>query len=232
MNIHPRISVVIPVLNEERRIAQQLLQLRQDPGLDEVIVVDGGSDDRTVALANRFAEVVTFTTERGRAVQMNAGAARASGDILVFLHADVTLPSNASELIRSTLDQANVIAGAFRTWTVPDGTGISLGPLLHLADIRSRVARLPYGDQAIFVRSDVFSDVGGYPNLPLMEDLALSARLRKLGRIARLSETVRVSGRRFESRPLFYTLLTNLFPTLYRLGVPTKLLAALYRNPR
>jgi hypothetical protein len=104
--------------------------------------------------------------------------------------------------------------------------------LLRLADLRSRYTSLPYGDQALFVRAEIFHAIGGFPEMPLMEDLELSRRLRRRGRIRTVRDCVRVSGRRFEARPLYYAFLMNVLPLLYRLGVPAAWLARTYGNPR
>jgi hypothetical protein len=125
-----------------------------------------------------------------------------------------------------------VVAGAFRTWTVADAPAPWFAPALHAADLRSRYTRLPYGDQAMFVRTDAFWRAGGFPDQPLMEDLELSRRLRALGAIRTAPATVRVSGRRFVARPIAYTLAVNVFPLLYRLGVPATRLAQLYQAVR
>ena len=125
-----------------------------------------------------------------------------------------------------------MVGGAFRTWTVTEGRRRWFGPLLHLADLRSRYSGLPYGDQALFVRADVFRQLGGFPDQPLMEDLEFSRRLRDAGQIRTVPASVRVSGRRFLARPVYYTLLVNVFPILYRLGMPPRVLASLYGNPR
>ena len=229
----PRISVVVPVLDEEARIGRQLAHLASLEGLYEVIVEDGRSRDRTIEQVKAARRARLLAAPRGRASQMNAGAAAATGDVLLFLHADVELPRDAARRVAETLRDARVVAGAFRTWTVPDGERRSwLGPLLHLADLRSRYSRLPYGDQAIFVRASAFRAVGGFPQQPLMEDVELSRRLRSLGRIRTVPSSVRVSGRRFQARPFTYLILMNVFPLLYRLGVPARALARLYGNPR
>jgi rSAM/selenodomain-associated transferase 2 len=229
----PRISVVIPVLDEEARIERQLAYHAALEGLHEIIVVDGGSRDRTVKRVREGRRTQLLVAPRGRAAQMNAGASVATGDVLLFLHADVELPPDAARQVAGALSDPCVVAGAFRTWTVPEGERRSwLGPLLHLADLRSRYARLPYGDQALFVRAEVFRTVGGFPDQRLMEDVEFGRRLRRHGRIQVVRSSVRVSGRRFQARPLAYGLLMNLFPHLYRLGVSPRTLARLYGNPR
>jgi rSAM/selenodomain-associated transferase 2 len=200
--------------------------------LHEVIVVDGGSADRTAELAASCPRATLIRSGRGRANQMNAGAGAARGDVLLFLHADVTLPVDAVRWIESALGDPSVVAGAFRTWTVADGEAPRWAPLLHLADIRSRYTRLPYGDQAMFVRADVFRSLGGFAPVELMEDLELSRRLQKVGHIRTVPRSVRVSGRRFVARPVFFTFVVNVFPLLYRLGVSPSTLSALYRHVR
>ncbi|CAN5736815.1 hypothetical protein BH11MYX2_BH11MYX2_38710 [soil metagenome] len=225
------ISVVMPVLDEERRIGAALADLAALGGLHEVIVVDGGSTDRTVEIV-RSAGARIVTAPRGRGPQLNAGAAAATGDVLLFLHADTTLPSDAVRHVEKALARPDVIAGAFRTWTIADEPRPWFAPLLHLADIRSRITRYPYGDQAMFVRSSAFHTAGGFPDLPLMEDLELSRRLAQQGRIHTCAASVRVSGRRFVARPIVYTALVNLFPFLYRAGVSPHALARFYRQVR
>ena len=226
-----RLSVILPVLDEERVIGARLDELRA-LGVDEIIVADGGSRDATCAIVTSSSPSVRLVSApRGRALQMNAGAALATGDVLLFLHADVSLPADARAHIERALDSCTVVGGAFRTWTVADRP-TRLGPLLHLADLRSRLSSLPYGDQAIFVRAPVFRAIGGFPAIPLMEDLAFSRRLRERGRVRVVPARVRVSGRRFIERPVLYTLIVNIYPTLYRLGVPPSLLARFYRAVR
>lgn len=226
------ISVILPVLNEERRIGQRLTELASMEGLGEVLVVDGGSSDGTVERARAFPGVSVLCAPRGRASQMNAGAERARGSVLLFLHADVRLPPDAVHHVTRTLEDPRVVAGAFKTWTVDDVGRSRLGPLLHLADLRSRYTRLPYGDQALFVRAEAFRAAGGFPAQPLMEDLELSRRLWKLGRIRTVDARVTVSGRRFLARPVFYFLAVNGFPLLYRLGVSPASLLRVYSHVR
>jgi rSAM/selenodomain-associated transferase 2 len=228
----PRISVIIPVLNEADGIEEQLTHITGFNGISECLVVDGGSEDGTVAIVERFPQVKLLSGPRGRASQMNAGAREASGDVFLFLHADVRLPNNAPVHIVSALADERVVGGAFRTWTVDDPNHASLGPFLHLADFRSRVSNVAYGDQAIFVRQTAFEALGGFPPMPFMEDYEFSLRLRKLGRVVTVPANVQVSGRRMQSRPVYYFLAINLFPTLYRMGVPTRILGRLYGEPR
>lgn len=225
-----QVAIIIPVLDEERVIAQRLDELA--PLDAELLVVDGGSRDRTRALvAARAPRVRLLESARGRAAQMNAGAARTRAPVLLFLHADVALPSDALAHVTQALGRPGVVAGAFRTWTVADRP-TRLGPLLHFADLRSRYSKLPYGDQALFVRAEVFHRVGGFPALPLMEDLALSQRLSREGTVHVVRQRVQVSGRRFIAHPLRDTFLVNVFPALFRLGVPPAVLARLYANVR
>jgi GT2 family glycosyltransferase len=162
---------------------------------------------------------------------MNAGAQAASGEVLLFLHVDTRLPERAALTIREQLARPGVVAGAFRTRTCADGNAPSPA-WLRLADLRSHYTRTPYGDQALFVRRDAFERVGGFPDLPLMEDYELSRRLRQIGRIAISRRSVRVSGRRFLERPLYNALLVNTYPLLYRLGVSPESLRRFYRDVR
>jgi rSAM/selenodomain-associated transferase 2 len=227
-----KVSVIVPVLNEQARIGALLDRLAAMAGFHEVIVVDGGSDDGTVEIVRSRSAVRGVSAPKGRATQMNAGSGIATGDVLLFLHADVRLPDDAVRRVRESLADPEVVAGAFRTWTVADAGRSWLAPFLHLADLRSRVTSLPYGDQALFVRAATFRRIGGFPEIELMEDVELSRRLRRAGRIRRVRASVTVSGRRFLARPLYYPLLMTLFPLLFRLGVPPSRLARLYGEPR
>ena len=224
------LTVVIPTLDEAARIGTRLAELAQGTA-DEMIVADGGSSDATVEIAQRAGAQVVIAAG-GRGPQMNAGARAASGDVLLFLHADAALPPDAREWIARTLADPTVVAGAFRLHTVADEGRNWLGPFLRIADIRSHVTRTPYGDQALFVRRAVFERVGGFPAEPLMEDVALSRRLRREGRLVTVPAYVRVSGRRFLQHPIAGTLAMWTFPMLHRLGVPPGTLARLYGNPR
>jgi rSAM/selenodomain-associated transferase 2 len=228
----PRLSLVVPTLDEEQRIEGQLERLAAMPGVHEVIVADGGSGDRTCEMvrASRTARLVTASG--GRGPQMNAGASAASGEVLLFLHADVALPADGASLVLAAFEDPQVVGGAFRIKTVADGHEGWPSRWLWLADLRSKYSRLPYGDQALFVRRDVFDALRGFAPVPLFEDLDFSRRLRRAGRVVRLPASVKVSGRRFMARPVFYTCLMNVMPVLYRAGVPPRVLARVYGHVR
>jgi len=228
----PRVSAIVPVLDEAARIRSHLARLVATPGVAEVVVVDGGSRDDTVARARGVAGVRVLAAPRGRGTQQNAGARAAGGAVLWFVHADVVTPPDAVAWIARVLAGRDVVAGAFRVRTVADAGPGWMGAVLWLADLRSRVTRFPYGDQAVFVRRSAFERVGGFPDQPLMEDVELARRLRRVGRIVTAPAVVEASGRRFLARPVRAVVAMRLFPLLYRLGTPPALLARLYGDPR
>ncbi len=196
------ISIVIPVLDEAAGIGASLaaLQALRASGA-EVIVVDGGSRDATCAIAAPLADRV-IEAPRGRAAQMNAGAAASRGDVLLFLHADTMLPPNALAAIESSLD-ANHAWGRFDV-TIPGGAMLSIvGAMMNA---RSRVTGVATGDQAIFVRRDAFERVGGFPAIPLMEDVSISKSLKAISPPACLRERVITSGRRWQKHGTFRTI--------------------------
>ena len=228
-----QISVIIPVLNESALIASTLQQFKGYPDL-EIIVVDGGSHDDTVAIAQSCAARV-LNTSPGRADQMNRGAEIAAGNILLFLHADTRLPPNFPDLIRHTLSAKGVVAGAFDLKI--DGPSPALRWVEWGVKWRSRCWQLPYGDQGIFLRKQPFQAIGGFPDLPIMEDFALVQRLKRQGRIAfpdpnrYLDTSVLTSGRRWQKLGIFRTTLVNqLMIAGYFLGISPARLATWYRK--
>ncbi|MCB9664274.1 MAG: TIGR04283 family arsenosugar biosynthesis glycosyltransferase [Alphaproteobacteria bacterium] len=231
MSAIPSVSVVVPTLDEARALPGLLRRLAWLP-LREVIVVDGGSRDGTAGIAAAAGARVVRTGTAGRGPQLARGAAEARGEVVWFLHADARPPLDAVARIREALAGDDVVGGAFLLHTVPGGGPWSLGPLLRVADLRSRWTGLPYGDQGIFCRREALDAVGGVPAQPLFEDLELSRRLRARGRLARVPQEIEVSGRRFEARPLASFVAMHALPVLYRLGVPPARLARWYAPVR
>jgi len=221
-----RLSIIVPVLDEADGIAAHLAALaplRRDAA--EVIVVDGGSADETVARAQPGADRV-LSAPRGRATQMNVGAAAATGDVLLFLHADTVLPPGAGAAI------ADALAGG-RLWgrfdLRIDGASPLLPLIAALINLRSRLTGIATGDQATFVARDAFVAVGGFPDLPLMEDIALSRALKRLSHPVCLRERVVTSGRRWETKGVLRTVVTMWRLRLaYYLGADPRSLARAY----
>jgi rSAM/selenodomain-associated transferase 2 len=188
------ISVVIPVLREEVRINEAIARLRAMDGTAEIIVVDGSADGETVK-AVTDGSVKCLGSARGRGRQMNKGAAEARGDVLLFLHADTELPPGAFQQIPFLLDGGRFVGGAFDLGL--GERGILFRMIERAASRRSRLTRIPYGDQAIFLRRDYFRRIGGYNDMPIMEDVDLMRRVKRAGgRICFVDDRVRTSTRR------------------------------------
>jgi hypothetical protein len=221
------LSIIIPTLNEEKKISQVLDHLKVLKH-GEVIVADGGSRDRTVSRAEeRGAKVACSDPGRGR--QLNAGAAQAKGDILLFLHADTLLPEGYTELVRNAMSDPEIIGGAFLIRFQPSS------PLLRCTqrtiNWRTKVFRLPYGDQALFVRTSVFRQIGGFANIPLMEDVDFVQRLKKYGKLVFIPEPVTTSSRLFIRQGVIRTTLKNKIVFFgYYLGISPERLARMYRR--
>ena len=220
-----RLSIILPTLDEAEGITACLAPLQglRQAG-HQVVVVDGGSRDGTPGLAAPLADRV-LAAPRGRARQMNAGAARAEGDAFLFLHADTRLPEAAAARIAAAL--VDHVWGRFDVRI--EGRPALLRLVAALMNLRSRLTGIATGDQAIFVRRTVFEALGGFPDQPLMEDIELSRRLKRFGRPACLSARVRTSGRRWERHGVWRTILL-----MWRLrfdywrGVPAERLARRY----
>ena len=224
-----RLSVVVPTLEEEATLDATLARVRA-AGVHELIVVDGGSRDRTAAVAARHADRV-LRAPPGRATQMNAGAAAASGDVLLFLHADTLLPPDFAEAIARALADPATIAGRFDLRL--DGDSPLLPVVAAAINWRSRWSRIATGDQAIFVRREAFAAVGGFAAVALFEDVRLSAALKRRGRIACLRARVVTSGRRWERRGALRTILLMWSLRLgHALGVSPARLRRLYPDVR
>jgi rSAM/selenodomain-associated transferase 2 len=225
------ISVIVPALNEADGIVETLqsLQDMHARGL-EIIVADGGSIDNTVALCTPLADRVIIAAT-GRARQMQAGAALARGSVLWFLHADSRAPRESDRIITSVLESGDYHWGRF------DVRFLQAGPLLRVVaifmNLRSRLTRIATGDQGIFVTRELFERVNGYPQIPLMEDIALSRRLKQHSRPASLHDKLITSARRWQTQGTLRTILIMWSLRLaYFLGVPPARLAQFYKPHR
>ena len=203
--LSPPLSILVPVLNEADTIEAALRALAPLRARGaEIIICDGGSADATMARAAMAGDLV-IAGPRGRAAQMNAAAARANGDTLLFLHADTRLPDNADALMRDGLAESGRVWGRFDVLIEGDS------PLLRLVaammNFRSRLTGIATGDQAIFARADAFRAAGGFPDIPLMEDIAFSARMKRLGPPLCLRARVATSGRRWKRHGVIRTIL-------------------------
>jgi rSAM/selenodomain-associated transferase 2 len=222
----PPISIIVPVLNEAGTIRPFLEHIRNQSPDVEIIVVDGGSSDGTSDLAANFADQ-TLTTSSGRALQMNAGAAKSRGDILWFLHADVRLPPASVDAIEEIMADPEVVAGFFRirlpesqfVYRLTDSFAHYLGLIL----------RMRCGDHGIFCRRTTFLEVGGFPEVPLMEDAELFRILHRRGKVRWSKSRIIVSPRRYHAiGPFRLTFFYGLIGALYGLGFPLGRLAAVY----
>jgi rSAM/selenodomain-associated transferase 2 len=232
VNIVPgscRFSIIIPVLHELKLINIQLEALKQITTDEpfEIIVVDGSPTQDTLRVISDL-NVKKYSCQQGRGRQMNAGAARATGDILVFLHADTILPTNALLLIQKTLQNKQLVGGAF-TLRI-QSHNVLLRMIATFSTFRSQITRAPYGDQVIFLRKSYFDAIGGYKNILLMEDVELMRRIKKeKGEIVILPTPVITSDRRWNQEGLFYTALRDsIIIFLYWCGIPAEKLAKFY----
>jgi rSAM/selenodomain-associated transferase 2/rSAM/selenodomain-associated transferase 1 len=219
------ISVIIPALNEAHNIVDTITSISHGSNT-EIIVVDGGSIDNTVSIAKTLgAKIIQGSPPRSR--QMNQGADAASKDVLLFLHADTRLPKNFDGSIFHALKQPGVVAGAFELRI--DSPVPSLRFIERVANWRSRCFKMPYGDQTIFMFSKVFHQMGGFPNVPIMEDFELIQRLRKKGDVVTLPQPVITSPRRWLNQGILKTTLVNQLVILsYFMGISPDSIARLY----
>ena len=224
-----RISVILPVLNEENAVAptlQAVSALRPH----EIIVVDGGSIDRSREISAHFgARVVVTGCGRGR--QMNRGALEATGDVLLFLHADTRLPASALRDIAAALSESRYVGGRFDVEL--DSDRWLLKVVGFMISLRSRLSRVGTGDQALFVRREVFAELDGFPDIPLMEDIAFCRMLKRAGKVACLRSKVVTSARRWETYGVWRTIFRMwTLKLLYLAGVPPARLKRFYADTR
>ena len=223
------LSIIIPTLNEADTISETLAGIRRSRRT-EIIVVDGGSADGTAEIAEALGAIVLRTPPR-KGAQMNAGAAKACGPVLLFLHADTGLPENFEECVLAAAAQDGFCAGAFSLGIASPKKGLRL--IEKVANWRSRFLQMPYGDQALFVSRNRFQDVGGYPDYPIMEDFVLIRRLRNKGKVSILPQSVHTSPRRWLNLGIFKTwLLNQLIIVAFYLGISPNRLAQWYRRDK
>ena len=225
-----KLSVIVPMLNEAAAIATTLDAIRAGAPEAEVIVVDGGSSDSSVEVARPLCDVV-IESSRGRALQMNTGAAHSSGDALVFVHADTLVPPTFARDIETALADAAIVGGRFDVKLDDDHPlCVVIGELIS---IRSRISRTGTGDQAIFVRKHIFEALGGFPNFPICEDLDFARRMKRAGRVACLRSKVTTSARRWRKGGIMRTVLRMwTIRSLYLAGVSPARLARMYSDVR
>ena len=224
-----KFSIIVPVLNEQYRINSFLDKInkqRYDSNF-EIIIVDGDLHGGTINAVSDNS-IICITSPKGRGRQMNAGAAKAHGEILVFLHADTTLPDNALGKISLALQDTVYVGGAFNLKI--DSDRLFLKYISVRTSLRSRWSRIPYGDQAIFIRKKYFEQIGGFKEIPLMEDVELMRRIKKDGKkIIILPDKVTTSARRWENDGALYTTMRNrILVGLFYLGVNPHKLAKYY----
>ncbi len=226
-----KFSIIVPVFHEGERIndlIEHLNRLDSDGNL-EIVIVDGAQEKDTLT-AIRSEYVIKTSSEQGRAKQMNAGASIAKGEILIFLHADTELPIRALRKIGTFAEQIEYVGGAFDLGIKSDKVIFKM--IGAISSLRSRLNRIPFGDQAIFIRREYFNKIGGYKEIPLMEDVELLRRIKKSGgRIRIFYDRVSTSPRRWEKEGVIYCTLRNwTLQTLYLFGVSPEKLINFYKN--
>jgi rSAM/selenodomain-associated transferase 2 len=220
-----KVSIIIPTLNEESVLESTLAQI-QHLSPHELIISDGGSTDDTCKIANSLGHRV-ITGATGRAQQMNAGASEATGDLLLFLHADNRLEPESYHKMLESMENPKWIGGAF-SLCIESGKW-SLKLITLLANIRSRYFGLAYGDQGFFVRKEIFQNMGGFSQLPICEDLDFYRRLKKMGCVILLKEKAHTSARRWIKEGIIFTTARNiLIAFLFGLGFPPRILTKWY----
>jgi rSAM/selenodomain-associated transferase 2 len=221
------LSIIIPTLNEENIIESTLNNLCNNRGNFEIIIADGGSSDNTMEIVSNFTDVKRVTTSPGRAHQMNIGARVAQGEILLFLHADTCLPQEALKHIDGVMSDPSTAAGSF--YLDFDLNNI----LLKIYSLFSRINHIffTYGDQALFVRSHLFKTIGGFPDMPIMEDVEIQRRLRERGKFVKIGNPVVSSARRYVKQGIIRQQIMNTaLVALYYLGVSPSFLERFYSS--
>ncbi|HWN65328.1 MAG TPA: TIGR04283 family arsenosugar biosynthesis glycosyltransferase [Candidatus Binatus sp.] len=226
-SVRTQFSIIVPVFNEALLIRPFLQHLRERAPEAEIIVADGGSSDGTVDLATGFCDHLV-RSEPNRAIQMNTGARAAIGDILWFVHVDAEVPLRCLDEIRRIMDDPNLVGGYFRI-RLPQGLVYRLtDSFAHYAGL---LLRMRCGDHGIFCRRTVFLDIGGFPKVPLMEDVGFVRQLHRHGRVTYSDKRILISPRRYEAiGRVRLTLAYGFIAMLYIFGVPASMLASIYKR--
>ena len=224
------ITIIIPVLNEEKNIAKVLENISQLDGEKEIIVVDGGSIDNTVGIVEKK-DVILLSSEKGRGCQMNKGAEIAKGETLLFLHADTKLPDNAILEIDKVMKAPESIGGRFDVRF--DDNRFIFKLIAFLMNWRSSLTEIFTGDHAIFIRKSAFKELGGYSEIPLMEDIELSKKMKRKGKVACINNCVITSARKWKEEGIIKTILLMwLLRLLYFFKVSPIFLSKIYYKKR
>lgn len=223
------ISIICPVYNEEDMLSKNSFEFKRLSNNTELIFADGGSTDRSVGIAGQIGIVIH--SQKGRALQMNHAAAFAKGDMLLFLHADAFLSLNALASIEIKLMQNNIIGGCL-TQRI-DSKGLIYRIIETEGNIRAKITKIFYGDQGIFVRKDIFSKLGGFPEVPIMEDALFTNKLKRSGRTVVLPDKILVSPRRWKKKGLIRTaIFYSYLNILFWLGLPLNKIKLSYDDLR
>ncbi|MBI5181630.1 MAG: TIGR04283 family arsenosugar biosynthesis glycosyltransferase [Nitrospirae bacterium] len=220
------ITIIIPVLNEEKNISSALENIERLDGKKEIIVVDGGSIDNTVGIVKKKG-VVLLSSQKGRGCQMNKGAEIAKDETLLFLHADTKLPDNAILEIDKAMKASEIAGGRFNVRF--DNNRFIFKLIAFLMNWRSRLTGISTGDQAIFIRKSIFKEIGGYSEIPLMEDIELSKKMKRKGKVACINDCVITSARKWKEEGIIKTILLMWFlRLLYFFRVSPETLSRIY----